>query len=117
MPDTIGHPSVGTEGEIVKREEEQRKLQALKLTVEQLEPYILTLGELLEWGYIVDIPDGPGGDCPSEEGNLQKCERCNEQFQVKRKEQADQCNYHWGKPFTSKAHGQSLSSGICIVTS
>ncbi|KIP10709.1 hypothetical protein PHLGIDRAFT_11157 [Phlebiopsis gigantea 11061_1 CR5-6] len=89
-PDNINHPSVGTEGQIAKREEDRKKLQALKITVEQLEPYALTQDEMKQWGYIVDIPAGPGGDRPSEEGSIMKCERCNQQFKVKRREEADE---------------------------
>ena len=36
------------------------------------------------------------------------CERCGQRFQVKRREEADQCVYHWGRPFVSKANGLLL---------
>ncbi|KAI0773440.1 Rexo1 protein [Irpex lacteus] len=107
-PDSVGHPSVGTAGDIAKREEEQKKLQSLNLTVSHLEPYVLSEEEMRAWGYIVEIPEGTGGDKPSEEGSLQKCDRCNQPFQVKRMEEADQCIFHWGKPFTSKANGSRV---------
>jgi hypothetical protein len=67
------------------------------------------------WGYIVEIPEGIGGERPSEEGSIQKCERCNEQFQVKRQEEAEECTFHWGKPFTSKANGLSPISSLPIL--
>jgi hypothetical protein len=69
------------------------------------------------WGYIVEIPEGIGGERPSEEGSIQKCERCNEQFQVKRQGEAEECTFHWGKPFTSKANGSSLISSLPILFS
>ncbi|KAI0702903.1 ribonuclease H-like protein, partial [Cytidiella melzeri] len=105
-PDSINHPSVGTEADIAQREEEQKKLHSLRLTVAHIEPYVLTEDQMRKWSYIVDIPEGPGGDRPSEEGSIQKCDRCNQQFQVKRQEEADECVFHWGKPFTSKANGE-----------
>lgn len=107
-PDNINHVSVGTADDIVKREEDRHKLESLRLTVKHLEPYVLSMDEMRLWGYIVDIPDGVGGDQPSEEGNIRKCERCNQQFQVKRLEDADECVFHWGRPFTSKANGSSF---------
>lgn len=108
FPDSISHPSVGTEAGIQKREEERKKLEALRLTSSDLQPYILSVDEMKKWGYIVDIPEGVGGDRPSEEGSIQKCERCNEQFQVKRKEEADECRYHWGRAYTKSANGLSF---------
>jgi RNA exonuclease 1 len=62
--------------------------------------------DLQKWGYIVDIPDGPGGDRPSEEGKIAKCERCAQPFMVKRMEEADECLYHWGKPYTRSMNGR-----------
>ncbi|KAI0347258.1 ribonuclease H-like protein [Trametopsis cervina] len=99
-PDNINHPSVGTEGDISRRDQEKQQLESLKLTTAHLEPYILTEDEMKTWDYVVEIPEGIGGEQPSEEGNVQKCERCNQPFQVKRREEADECLFHWGKPFT-----------------
>lgn len=82
-------------------------MASLKLSVNHLEPYVLTLDELRTWGYVAEIPEGPGGDRPSEEGLLKTCERCGEPFMVKRREEADECVFHWGRPFLSKANGSS----------
>lgn len=106
-PDSVNHLSVGTEGDIAKREEELKKLQSLKLTPQHLEPYLLSIEDMLQWGYVVEIPPGEGGERPSEEGSITTCDRCKEPFMVKRKEEADECVFHWGKPFTSKANGSS----------
>ena len=73
-----------------------------------MEPYILSIDEMKTWGYIVEVPPGPGGDKPHEEGSIMTCERCKEKFVVKRRDQADQCRFHWGKAFTSKADGMCL---------
>lgn len=63
--------------------------------------------DMRKWGYFVEIPEGPGGKEPSIEGKIATCERCNQPFQVKRKEEADECIYHWGKPYTKKMNGTS----------
>lgn len=101
----MSHPSVGTQEQIVKREAEKQKLQSLQLTTSQLEIYVLSVEEMRMWGYITEIPDGDGGSKPSEEGAVQKCERCSQPFQVKRKEEAEECVHHWGRKFTSKRDG------------
>ena len=104
-PDSVSHPSVGSEGEVLAREEMRKKMQSLKLSASQLEPYVLTMDEIKQWGYIVEVPPGPGGDRPHEEGSIKTCERCTEKFMVKRLEEADHCRYHWGKPFSSRVNG------------
>ena len=108
-PNSASHPSVGTEGDIAKRAEERKKLNALRLTAEQLEPYVMSLDEMRKWGYIVEIPTGEGGSRPSEDGSVKTCERCSSAFKVKRREEAsmDECVYHWGKAFSAKASGTS----------
>ncbi|KAI0723275.1 Rexo1 protein [Earliella scabrosa] len=112
-PDTASHPSVGTEAEVQAREEMRRKMESLKLTTSQMEPYILSIDEMKTWGYIVEVPPGPGGDKPHEEGSIMTCERCKEKFVVKRRDEADQCRFHWGKAFTSKADGERRRLYTC----
>ncbi|RPD67194.1 ribonuclease H-like protein, partial [Lentinus tigrinus ALCF2SS1-6] len=112
-PDSMSHPSVGTEAEVLAREEMRKKMQSLKLTAAQLEPYVLTLDELKQWGYIIEIPPGPGGDKPHEEGSIKTCERCTEKFMVKRRDEADHCRFHWGKPFSSKVNGEKRRVYTC----
>ena len=114
-PDSISHPSVGTNAEITKREEDKKKLESLRLTTTHLEPYIMTLEQMETWGYIVQIPEGEGGSRPSEEGYVQTCERCAEPFMVKRKEEADECVFHWGRKFATRQNGEFVSrkKGTC----
>lgn len=81
----------------------------MRLTRTLLEPYLLSVPELATWGYFVEIPEGAGGDNPSQEGKIAKCERCTQPFLVKRKEEADECIYHWGKPYTTKINGEITS--------
>ncbi len=88
-----------------KRRDEFDRLRALTLTRKHLEQYVLTLQEMKQWGYITEIPDGPGGDRPSDEGQIRDCERCGKAFEVKKKEDAEECIFHWGRPYTSKTNG------------
>ncbi|KLO08284.1 hypothetical protein SCHPADRAFT_944602 [Schizopora paradoxa] len=105
-PHNISHDSVGTEGMRQKRRDEYDRLRALTLTRKHLEQHILSLEEMKLWGYIVEIPEGPGGDRPSDEGKTRDCERCGKVFEVKRKEDAEECVFHWGRPFTSRTNGE-----------
>ena len=84
----------------------RKKMVSLKLDGAKLEPYVLSVDEMKKWGYIIEVPPGPGGDKPHEEGSIMTCERCSQKFVVKRKEEADQCVFHWGKPFSSKVNGR-----------
>ncbi|GLB33907.1 putative EXOIII [Lyophyllum shimeji] len=113
VPDSLSHPSVGTEAELAARSESRKAIDALRLTREHLEPYIMSVDELVKWGYFVDIPDGPGGTEPSREGKIAKCERCAQPFLVKRAEEADECIYHWGKPFTAAVNGEKTRMYRC----
>ncbi|KAH9938182.1 ribonuclease H-like protein [Fomitopsis serialis] len=114
-PNGASHPSVGTEGDLARRAEERKKLNALRLTAKQLEPYVLSLDQLRKWGHIVDIPASEGGSRPSEEGSVKTCDRCSTAFKVKRREEAsmDECVYHWGKAFSTKTNGEKRRLFTC----
>jgi RNA exonuclease 1 len=90
----------------VTRAESRKSLDSLRLTRSLLEPYVHLTTDLLQWGYFVEIPEGYGGHEPSLEGKIAKCERCGQPFKVKRKEDADECVYHWGKPYTATINGK-----------
>ncbi|TFK43452.1 ribonuclease H-like domain-containing protein [Crucibulum laeve] len=113
VPTSLSHPSVGTEEEIVARAEAKKSLESLRLTSDILEPLILSVTDLVKWGYFVEIPEGPGGYEPSLEGKVTKCERCGQPFQVKRMEQADECIYHWGKSYSTTAEGKKIRVYRC----
>ncbi|KZT20361.1 ribonuclease H-like protein [Neolentinus lepideus HHB14362 ss-1] len=113
VPDKVSHPSVGTEQDLVERAEKRKSLESLQLTREYLEPLMLSLDDMQKWGYITEIPEGPGGDKPSEEGNTMKCERCRQQFLVKRLELADECTFHWGRPYSKQVNGEKMRIYSC----
>jgi RNA exonuclease 1 len=104
-PDVISHPSVGTESQIQARQESKAKLESLRLTQDHLEPLVMSLDEMQSLGYVTEIPSGSGGEKPSEEDGVMKCDRCAVMFQVKGKDKAEQCEYHWGRPYSTKING------------
>ncbi|KAF8974468.1 ribonuclease H-like domain-containing protein [Flammula alnicola] len=112
-PTSINHPSVGTEADIAARAEAQRSLDSLHLSSDLLESLIHPVTDLQQWGYFVEIPPGPGGEQPSIEGKIAKCERCTQYFLVKHLEEADKCVYHWGKPYNTRANGEKIRAYTC----
>lgn len=105
VPDSIAHDSVGTEGDLAARIEAKKSIESLRVTPAHLSSYIMSMEDMVKWGYVVEIPPGPGGDAPSEEGKVQTCERCRKPVQIKRQEEAEECEYHWGRPFSTKLNG------------
>lgn len=113
IPQSVGDPTVGTEGDLAARLEAKKAIQSLRLTSSHLQAYLLTKEEMSTWGYVVDIPEGPGGDKPSEEGGVMKCERCKQPKQVRRMEEAEECIYHWGRLLTKKVAGEKVRQYTC----
>lgn len=109
-PNSPEHDSIGTESTLQKRRETREKLKALTVSSKQLEPHLMSAETMKRWGFMTELPDGPGGSNPSEEGKVKTCERCNKPFVVKRKEEADVCMYHWGRARMNKVGGRHLSS-------
>lgn len=105
VPDSIAHDSVGTEVDLAARIESKKSIEALRVTPAHISPYIMSMEDMIKWGYFVEITPGPGGDAPSEEGKVQTCDRCRKPVQIKRQEEAEECEYHWGRPFSTKLNG------------
>lgn len=106
LPDASSHPSVGTEEEVISRAAALKTRKSLRVTRAHIEHLIVSREDLETWGFILDIPEGVGGDEPSLENKMAKCDRCGKGFHVKRKDEADECTYHWGKPITRTSSGQ-----------
>jgi len=109
LPDSTSHPSVGTEGDLTARAKSRKSLDALHLTRANVETLVLSMSDLQKWGYIVEVPEGPGGDRPSGEGEIIKCERCSQPFMVKQRPEADECLYHWGRLYNRSLNGAPRS--------
>ncbi|KAE9389632.1 hypothetical protein BT96DRAFT_967950 [Gymnopus androsaceus JB14] len=116
-PTSISHPSIGTEGDIVARAQAQKSISALRVTAAHLEPHITPVDVLKTWGYVVEIPPGPGGSQPSIQGKPIKCERCGELFVVRALEEKDsakqECLHHWGRHYSRVANGERIRAYNC----
>ena len=91
--------------DLTERAETKKTFDALKLTRVQLDHLVMSKEVMANWGYITDIPDGVGGDQPSEENKSMPCDRCGQNFQVKRMSEAQECAYHYGRPRMIKVNG------------
>ncbi|CAE6365258.1 unnamed protein product [Rhizoctonia solani] len=96
-PDRFNHPSVGTNGAIDARKAEAEGAKNSTLKRSQLQSALLSREQLTQWGYLVQVPEGPGGTralfvvrgAESEE-DRQSLERC---------------TFHWGKPYVNRSGG------------
>ncbi|KAJ7179048.1 ribonuclease H-like domain-containing protein [Mycena filopes] len=112
-PDVSSHPSVGTEAEVIARAEALKSRKSLRVTRAHLEHLILSREDMELWGFLLDIPDGLGGNEPSLENKIAQCDRCSKSFLVKRKGEAEICVYHWGKPVSRTVSGQKVRVHRC----
>jgi hypothetical protein len=71
------------------------------------------MDDMRNWGYIIDMPDGPGGSKPNLEGYTMKCERCSQPYMVRSTALADECHYHYGKQFSQKVNGENSERPLC----
>lgn len=75
-------PSAETLDETGTMEEYDKHLKDLaeaehdRLTVAKAKALTMDRETMLAHEYVVEIPDGPGGNMPTEEGGAMKCERC-----------------------------------------
>jgi RNA exonuclease 1 len=105
VPDSISHESVGTESNLLSRQQSKKSIEAFRLTPAHLDSLLLSTEDMIKWDYIIEVPSGVGGEMPSEEGRIMPCERCRQPRQVKRLEEAEECVYHWGRPFSTRLNG------------
>ncbi|GAA5875693.1 hypothetical protein JCM3774_002583 [Rhodotorula dairenensis] len=79
-----------------------------RLTRKRVEAFVHRPDVLARFDYVVSVPDGPGGDKPSEEGNTRTCERCKREYTVSSQPSQDDreaCHYHFGRMVTNKTAG------------
>ncbi|KAF8743385.1 EXOIII protein, partial [Rhizoctonia solani] len=110
-PDRLNHPSVGTNGAIDARKAEAEAAKNSTLKRSQLQSALLSREQLTQWGYLVQVPEGPGGTRVSDEGRQATCERCQALFVVhapqseEERHSFERCAYHWGKPYVNRSGG------------
>ena len=110
----MGHPSIGTQGTLDARKAEAELAKKSTVTRAQIQNVRLSPEQLVKWGYLVEVPEGPGGTRVSDEGKEATCERCQTLFVVRapsspaeQQEMALQCTFHWGRTYLNKAGGKS----------
>jgi len=54
-----------------------------RLTRKRVAKFVHPVDKLRQFDYPVELPPGPGGDRPSEEGNMRTCDRCKKDFTVR----------------------------------
>ena len=74
----------GTLEDDLDREKRRTEAEKGKLTRTRITRYVSSKELLAKYDYMLQVPDGEGGDQPTEEGNLRKCERCKEEWTVRR---------------------------------
>ncbi|TDL29584.1 hypothetical protein BD410DRAFT_823665 [Rickenella mellea] len=112
-PNSLSHDSVGTDETLLRRKEQRGALQNVQLTSDILSPYVLSREDMKAWGYIVQIPDGPGGDNPSDVGKVKTCERCKQEYRIQARDDADICIFHWGRPYSDRINGDRVRIWKC----
>lgn len=108
-PPSPQHESVGTEAACQARANAR---SLCRVEPHHLEDVLLTREQLQAWGFMVEVPQGRGGDRPSEEGNEMVCERCTQRFVVTRMGQGkdEACSFHWARPYTTTLNGKFPAS-------
>ncbi|KAF8525311.1 ribonuclease H-like protein [Gautieria morchelliformis] len=112
VPPSPQHESVGTEAECRARANARK---VARVEARDLECAVLTREQMVAWGYVVDVPAGPGGDRPSAEGDEMVCERCFQRFVVTPPGQGkdEACSFHWARPYTTTLNGEKIKTYKC----
>jgi RNA exonuclease 1 len=116
-PNNLSHPSVGTTGQVAKREIERNSIRNLVLSRDMLIPLLLSDKQMSDLGYVLDLPPGEGGDLRSHEGMETICDRCSQIFTVKVDPDAPDCTYHWGKIYSIKVPGEKEKKKVLTCCS
>ncbi|EJD53622.1 hypothetical protein AURDEDRAFT_80132 [Auricularia subglabra TFB-10046 SS5] len=114
-PDSVSHPSVGTEGEVAARAAARDEIKSFVLTPAMLEPHLMSEETMQELGYIIKVPDdwGPGGENPNAEGTEKECDRCKGRYVVRADPDGTACNYHWGRRTVVSVSGDRHRMHTC----
>lgn len=117
-PDTLDHPSIGTNRESRLASTKAEKEKTGRLTRGRCERYLLPLSSFPTWRY--PDPSDPalsqGGTEPDAKGSMQNCDRCGQPFLVTTAnlaERAGECVYHYGKMLPDKINGKKVWAYTC----
>ncbi|KAK4056646.1 RNA exonuclease 3 [Microbotryomycetes sp. JL221] len=124
---TEHHDWVGTLEQVDQKLKLKQEIEFKKLTRDKVEKFVSSKQVLETFDYVVEVPDGIGGDKPTEEGNMRKCDRCGAEFIVKaqlsekllltQKVEKTACSYHWGRQITEKINGTKQRVWSCCPSS
>ncbi|GAA5973943.1 hypothetical protein JCM21900_006823 [Sporobolomyces salmonicolor] len=98
----------GTIEDEAERSTKQAEEKEGRLTRERVDKFLHDEETLAKFGYMLEVPDGLGGDNVTEVGNVRKCDRCGKEFTVKEElNETDRqaCQYHYGRMVTEKVSG------------
>ncbi|KAG8899811.1 RNA exonuclease 3 [Tulasnella sp. 403] len=114
-PTSLHHTSVGTESEVHARAAAAKEYPSLKLTPADLDAAILSSDQLTTWGFMTEVPEawGQGGGAPNHVGKKAQCERCDNEFVVRADPVANECQFHWGRPWARKVEGKRKKFYTC----
>ncbi|KAK4054549.1 RNA exonuclease 3 [Microbotryomycetes sp. JL201] len=73
----------GTLEQLDERAKLHEERERNRLTKDKIKEFVHDKETLKQYEYVVDVPRGKGGDCPTEQGNVRKCDRCGTEFVVK----------------------------------
>ncbi|GAA5915383.1 uncharacterized protein JCM6883_006819 [Sporobolomyces salmoneus] len=109
----------GTMEEWDSKQKEREEKERGRLTRERVEDFVHDVETLRRFGYLLEVPEGEGGDIPNETGQKRECDRCKNEFVVK--EELDQndreaCSYHYGKMISEKIGGVRQRVWSCCPT-
>ncbi len=116
-PDTIDSPFVGTVAASVKKVADVEARKASQLSRKRLRRYLLPLDEYAQWGYMLKVPEAPGGTEPEAVGQTKTCDRCRVDFTVSNavdyatmaeQREKGECIFHWGRPMPIRQDGRKL---------
>ena len=107
IPDSPSHPSVGTEGTKAQRETQQKPPPDYILTLDDIEPLILSEDTMRFYGFPIEIPSTPGSEQPHAYGAEMTCDRCGTPAIIKHDQGLEDCQFHWGRPIRSMGGGGS----------
>ncbi|GAA6062967.1 hypothetical protein JCM10212_005726 [Sporobolomyces blumeae] len=98
----------GTIEQDAERQAQRARDEEGRLTRARTEGFVHDRATLERFGYMLDVPEGPGGDQITEQGKVRNCDRCKKEFVVQAElSPADKeaCAYHFGKMITEKIAG------------
>ncbi|KAL7417329.1 hypothetical protein BDY24DRAFT_166484 [Mrakia frigida] len=123
-PTSLSHPSIGTQSTHVATLERLALERASRLSPDSIASLLLKIEDFETWGYLVEVPDGAGGEEGNCEGEEKECGRCAKSFVVPKGgvegegeegSGGEKCSFHWGRKRWAKEHGVRTQLATCCL--